>query len=158
MLSTAYGHDPEFFSTPNRKILEKYNRKKSASDPPMPCVQQEGCPCWTAEQLSTALPPSMNYHHINARACLNPRNLKLGSYAIENFENVAPESYTTSGDGFQLFTTDAICGVTNRNYPGAPPDTLQPITTAEAESCKNLLIAHANAHKTDRLIWDCFAE
>jgi len=38
----------------NPRILEVYNRKKQATDPDMPCIQ-EPCPCWSQEELE-ALP------------------------------------------------------------------------------------------------------
>jgi hypothetical protein len=37
---------------PSTKILENYNKKKTASDPDMPCVASP-CPCWTSEQLAS---------------------------------------------------------------------------------------------------------
>ena len=41
------GGDPAELDVPNRKILENYNKKKTESDPAMPCVQPGPCPCWT---------------------------------------------------------------------------------------------------------------
>lgn len=35
---------------PNTKILENYNKKKTVSDPSMPCVHAP-CPCWTPAEL-----------------------------------------------------------------------------------------------------------
>ncbi len=34
------------------KILENYNKRKSAGDPDMPCIQQSSCPCWTSNELA----------------------------------------------------------------------------------------------------------
>lgn len=36
---------------PTSKILQRYNAHKSPTDPPMPCVQQQACPCWTAQEV-----------------------------------------------------------------------------------------------------------
>ena len=39
-------------SAPSGKILTNYNKRKTDSDPAMPCVKvEEPCPCWTAEEL-----------------------------------------------------------------------------------------------------------
>jgi hypothetical protein len=37
---------------PSTKILENYNKKKTATDPDMPCVQVP-CPCWTDAELAS---------------------------------------------------------------------------------------------------------
>ncbi|MGB5278386.1 MAG: hypothetical protein WBO73_02585 [Gammaproteobacteria bacterium] len=40
-------------NAPSGRILANYNKRKLASDPPMPCIVVEPpCPCFTAEQLS----------------------------------------------------------------------------------------------------------
>lgn len=36
----------------NTKILDNYNKKKQAGDPPMPCVKVP-CPCWTDAELAS---------------------------------------------------------------------------------------------------------
>ncbi len=36
----------------SQKVLDNYNRKKTADDPDMPCIQQDAiCPCWTMDEL-----------------------------------------------------------------------------------------------------------
>lgn len=35
---------------PNSKILGNYNKKKTVTDPAMPCIQVP-CPCWSADEL-----------------------------------------------------------------------------------------------------------
>lgn len=38
---------------PSSRILQKYNSRKSANDPGMPCVViAEPCPCWTNDELA----------------------------------------------------------------------------------------------------------
>ncbi len=37
--------------TPSDKILERYSALKKATDPQMPCIQQQACPCWTAQEI-----------------------------------------------------------------------------------------------------------
>ena len=145
--------DPAELDVPNREILENYNRRKTASDPPMPCVQQETCPCWTADQVSTVLPPAMNFDVNFPHACLNSAT----TAALENFENG-----TGVEPGIQLLASNVegerFCDVNNFNYPGGPPDASLAITAEEFESCKSILAAHANDSKTDGIVWDCFTQ
>jgi len=151
------GGDPAELDVPNRVILQNYNKKKTDFDPPMPCVQQhtESCPCWSAEQVSTVFPPSMNIDVNYSHACLNDPSLAV----LENFENGSPHTsgiqLTTGGSGFEMG-----CLVVNHDYPGGPPETSQGATPEEVESCKAILATHANApgnHVTG-LVWDCFTE
>jgi hypothetical protein len=44
--------DPFENCTPSSpKLLDIYNRKKTVTDPEMPCVQPTACPCWTPGEL-----------------------------------------------------------------------------------------------------------
>lgn len=36
---------------PSSKILQRYNALKTPTDPQMPCVQPQGCPCWTTQEI-----------------------------------------------------------------------------------------------------------
>ena len=46
-------YDELLRAAPSGKILESYNRKKSETDPDMPCIRiQEPCPCWTEAELA----------------------------------------------------------------------------------------------------------
>jgi len=36
---------------PSSKILERYNELKRLTDPQMPCVQRQECPCWTTQEI-----------------------------------------------------------------------------------------------------------
>ena len=138
---------------PNRQILQNYNNRKTEIDPPMPCVQPGGCPCWTADQISTLLPPSMN---IDAKfppnACLNIQTLAvLVNY--ENGKNVAPWIQLRAGNT----TNEEYCRVDNSGYPLGPPTISLSITGEEFQTCKSLLAARAN-FVTNGVVWDCFAE
>jgi hypothetical protein len=40
-------------AAPSGRILANYNKKKTETDPPMPCiVVEEPCPCWTSAELA----------------------------------------------------------------------------------------------------------
>lgn len=47
-------------SVPQGRILEKYNEKKSATDPAMPCINVAAneCPCWTEVQIAAFPSPT----------------------------------------------------------------------------------------------------
>jgi hypothetical protein len=147
------GGDPAELDVPNRKILQNYNKKKTEFDPPMPCVQQgvDDCPCWTAEQVSIVLPPSMDVDANYGHACFNGPSVAV----LENFDYGKNQS-----PGIQMsalnFTGEKGCHVKNFDYPGGPPSTSQPAEPEEVESCKAILAAHANANKVDGMVWDCF--
>ena len=81
-------HDADLLSeldVPNHNILRNYDNLKSDSDPAMPCLQQEvgGCPCWTADELLTMLPPETNFDANWPHACRNLSSLVL----LENVDN-----------------------------------------------------------------------
>ena len=155
---SPYG-EPAQLDVPNRMILQNYNSKKADFDPPMPCVQQaegESCPCWTAGQLLTILPPSMNIDVNFDNACFNdPSQSTLA--LLENFENGRFQS-----PGIQLSTDlpsfEEFCQITNDGYPGGPPTNILHVTGEEYESCRSLLAAHAYANMVAGHVWDCFAE
>lgn len=152
----APGDDPAALNTPHRNILENYNNLKTEADPPMPCVQPADCPCWTPEQLSMVLPPSMNFDAGFENACDNTSVAKI----IENFENVedgeiVPPMIQLSV--FELTNGAQFCNVGNTDYLGGPPEVVRlPVTDAELASCKSSLIAHANTHQVHNVVWDCF--
>ena len=60
-------------SKPNGKILENYNKKKSPTDPDMPCLKvQEPCPCWDQAELDSILFSDKEYGSINnVDSCIN---------------------------------------------------------------------------------------
>jgi hypothetical protein len=137
--------DPAELDVPNREILENYNRRKTDADPQMPCVQQEsagdGCPCWTADQLLTVLPPSTNIDLLVPHACLDTATMAL----LQNLEgglNTAPGIQLSAGND----PTEGFCAVRNFDYPGGPPEVDLPITQEEFQSCRALLADHANAN------------
>ncbi len=90
-LCVAYceAHDADLLSeldVPNRMILENYNRKKTESDPAMPCVPdvaQASCPCWSADELLEVFPPNSNVDANLPHACRNSAT----TAALENLEN-----------------------------------------------------------------------
>jgi len=47
--------DAETGNPPSANILEIYNKRRKATDPTMPCLQ-DPCPCWTEDDLDIALP------------------------------------------------------------------------------------------------------
>jgi hypothetical protein len=144
--------DPAELNVPNRNILQNYNEKKTEFDPPMPCVQPGGCSCWTADQLSMLLPPSMNIDvKYSPNACRNTETF-VALVNFENGKNVKPWIQLRAGNT----TYEEYCNVDKSGYPLGPPAIFLPITGEEFQTCKSLLAARANAAKTPGVVWDCF--
>lgn len=144
--------DPNELNTPNQKILANYNRKKTESDPPMPCVvaEVEACPCWTSAELKEMEPPSGNYDHNLLHACRNTKSV----VTLENYE------FGAEGPGYQLsvYSHEGCYVRKDRFYQGGPAAGSLWASEEEEESCRTLLINHARAHKVDGLFWDCFEQ
>lgn len=77
-----------FEATPSGKILERYNQKRSETDPTMPCINvNEGqCSCWNSEQItaldgvvnsSELMPPSSEEFHCSSISTENGNSLIL---------------------------------------------------------------------------------
>jgi hypothetical protein len=150
--------------TPNRNILETYNKLKTETDPAMPCVQQQpqGCPCWAEQQLETSLmPPASNFDANLENACSLANILSGGTRSIiENFENGTP-GFPSTGMFFQISAADfengtGECTAISGGFSGAPPDSRQPLNAEETALCKESLVAHAGRNKIDGIVWDCF--
>jgi hypothetical protein len=152
-LISLYG-DPNELNIPNQRILANYNRKKTESDPAMPCVLQEGgeepleaCPCWTAEQLEEMMPPTTNYDYNYPNACS-----ASSSTVLENFE------YGASGPAYQLavYSYEGCAVQKLREYVGGPPSGFSGLSSEEEDSCTTLLTNHARKYSSPGVVWDCF--
>jgi hypothetical protein len=42
----------ELTDPPRGRLLELYEKKRGVEDPNMPCIAQNTCPCWTADEVS----------------------------------------------------------------------------------------------------------
>lgn len=152
-LLSLYG-DPNELNVPNQRILANYNKKKTESDPAMPCVLQEGgeepleaCPCWTAVQLEEMMPPITNYDYNYPNACS-----ASSSTVLENFE------YQASGPAYQLAVYPYEgCAVSKfGGYVGGPPNGFSGLSPEEEDSCTTLLTNHARKYSNPGVVWDCF--
>ena len=140
-------------AAPSGRLLAKYNKKKSETDPPMPCVVvEEPCPCWEADKLANARPPSMNEDLNFPNACDNfgdDRELTL----IENFES------GSFNNGFQFATFGNACFVFNgTGDANLPPTVSLEVTEEELSACASSIIAHAQLWADPGRVWDCWPE
>jgi hypothetical protein len=135
---------------PNSKILANYNRKKTESDPPMPCLAQTvPCPCWTADELAAMFPAtSVDHCHnnldlndnstttctgLNVRNCFNLDQVEGGAGLVVN--------------GFSPNPTDPpMCFY--RSFAGLR---FMMLTTEVAAACSQELQARGNEGG-----WSCF--
>ena len=134
-------------AAPSGKILENYNKKKAETDPPMPCVVvEEPCPCWEADKLANARPPSMNEDLGFPNACFAESGFTL----IENRES--------GSVNFQFrVRPDATCAVTNEGQdPNLPAPVVLPLTLEEEAACRASIIAHAQIWADPGRVWDCW--
>ena len=141
-------------AAPSGRLLANYNKKKSETDPPMPCVVvEEPCPCWEANKLSNTRPPSMNEDFNFANACGNEAIFGDGFALIENFQS------GSFNDGFQVGTFGNDCFVFNSNEnPDLPSPVLLEVTEEEASACRGSIIAHAQLWADPGRVWDCWPE
>ena len=151
--------------TPSRRLLETYNKLKTDADPAMPCVQPEGCPCWTEQQLETVLlPPASNFDENFDNACALANILGGGTRRIiENFENGVAVPFPPTGSFYQMSSAEfpdgtGQCTFFSRDFAGAPPNNRLPLNAAETTFCRDTLLAHASLNKIDGIVWDCFNE
>lgn len=148
-LDSLYGN-PDELAMPDQRILDIYNKKKSESDPAMPCVlaESEACPCWSTEQLEELMPPTSNFDVYLANACRSSSS----SAVLENFEN------GSSGPGFRIavYSFEGCSVRKYQGYPGGPPSGFSNATPEEEESCKSQLISHARKYGNPGIVWDCF--
>ena len=147
--------DPSELKMPDQRILNKYNRKKKESDPPMPCVLDESgddslgdCPCWTAVQLDQMMPPNTNFDYNLPNAC----QASSSASVLENYEN---------GDDGRIFQIAIYafegCTVSNdAGIPGGPPSGFAFPTAEEKDACMTLLANHARKYSISGVVWDCF--
>ena len=142
------GGDPNSLDIPSRQILANYNKKKTAGDPPMPCVSNP-CPCWDADMIALATPPAYPDNNFE-NAC---RNQELGNdrTLIENFDG---------SDYWQLLThRDGYC---QRNDPfnqlSSNGAVTLPLSPDEKAACDAQITAHENANKIHGVVWDCFTQ
>ena len=90
---------------PSGTILESYNKKKTESDPGMPCIKAEApCPCWSNEELI----------EINGQ---QPSGLPYGVFNCQHsltgtVDTISIFEHGTSGAGLQL----AVAGKDSQQY------------------------------------------
>ncbi len=123
-------NEPRDNSVANEKILENYNRKKTAGDPDMPCLRV-GCPCFDAVDLAAL---------DDLTVCSTPGKIE-GVF----LSNVVPR-------GCNLDRALAASGPTGLRcaYQDTDPATCQILTSTsfqttldEFTTCRDLLLAEA---------------
>jgi hypothetical protein len=122
---------------PDPGILRSYNKKKSQTDPTMPCVQQNLCPCWNAEELA-GVGFSFTPHSLELFW-----NRSVDIEALRLAENRVATDDSPYG-GFTSVSVDDTNTADNCTYfyadlaPNAPSPIIrvQDITQAQADMCK----------------------
>jgi hypothetical protein len=152
--------DPDALDVPSLKILENYNRKRQETDPPMPCVQDDPCPCWTEEQLTELVTPTPEQANTNFfGACADGPIFGLDPIiVIECRDPVLEPEETECFWQVSLRDSDGElrCAVANETQSGnGPPTNGQEITAEQFTACEALLRARAEPDATSE-VWPCF--
>lgn len=146
--------DPGELNMPNRRILENYNKKKTETDPPMPCALPvdpiEPCACWTGVELEEMMPPIVNEDRWYENACYSSSSAAvLVNYETQEF-----------GDYFVLDVYESEgCSVRKRGkfaHLGPDAGVANGLSAEETASCRAMLTDHARKYSTPGMVWDCF--
>lgn len=121
---------------PSRAILDAYNRKKTDSDPAMPCVKPPGCPCWSETELG-AIGLSYTPNLVNYFPNIFPT---FSTFALVENRVVTDEFPFGAFQVAQIDFSDVnVCRYFNADFaPNLPPPIIrvQEVTDSEAEACK----------------------
>ena len=138
-----------------RQILENYNALKKDTDPPMPCVQQQACPCWTAQEIS-AIGLTWSPHELDFFP--NDFSPYYVSYSLVEIRTSSDGAYQSAGVSY---------------YPGQQPaaqcvytyyDALDPtkyivrsqeISVPQADACKAQITQQVNSLGNDGVPVTC---
>jgi hypothetical protein len=127
-------------SRSSKRIYNRYERKRGAGDPEMPCVQQPiaetavaaaACPCWSGDELSGYLDRNPS----DATSCTIDSN----SGSQQNFDNVVVSGAgMLSMSSFGSLDGQPSCGLYDTCEDGncPPMSRLMPISTAQALACE----------------------
>ncbi len=128
-------------AAPSRRILANYNKKKQATDPPMPCILvEEPCPCWSNAELESIEGLAPNNDIINL----------LCTDFTSNFRLI----FTQEGPPIQIALTfqtanQFICAYENTQTVPSISRNLSTsqntLTFAEGAICADQLLSHCDA-------------
>jgi hypothetical protein len=130
--------------TPHKKILENYDKKRTESDPTMPCVVYTNpCPVWTPEELATIgyttdgsiLQVNDWYRSSNSYEQLIDQ--EIGYDSLGNRINIGASVYTTNGVDF----TGIFLRYDSSDFEGRIYRRLQ-LTADEYSACKQQIYDH----------------
>lgn len=89
------------------RFLQKYNRKKTAADPEMPCLSQNACPCWSTNAISAARWLDMSVPATCATFAAENVSFDMlattGTYADPEFNSLSVTKHTPDGVNFNHY-------------------------------------------------------
>ena len=126
---------------PSGRILANYNRKKTATDPAMPCIKvEEPCPCWSSADLNELDGVMWDGHSSissfvtepGGRACFDSATTtNLSALEIERSNTGQIEHFTQAATGVIPSASFVFCSFTrNRNGPDGSTTQIQLSTSA----------------------------
>lgn len=114
---------------PNSKILANYNKKKTATDPEMPCIQHP-CPCWSLEEIA-------GIHSDGMAVCVPSTNkLQIVNTTTDISQNLA-EADTNAGRERCRYIDLNTAPRTVRSF-AITPEEAQSCYAAVVQACSSL--------------------
>ncbi len=132
---------------PSGIILESYNKKKTDSDPAMPCIMDEApCPCWTNEELveiNGQQPSGLPYGVFNCQHALTGTVDMISIY--EHGTGGGDLQLAAAGRYNQQYDTVYRCGYVNQQSAMQVSRLLttdaETLTQAQYETCRQELLS-----------------
>ncbi len=120
------------------RVLERYNKRKTASDPDMPCVSQSVCPCWETSYTSS----SFWLGKSSAPTCLSTDQPTIRSAELLSGPDASAPDYAS----MQTFSASTD-GVSFQNYC-ALTDMSQGISTFQEISDTDAMVCAMQVQST----------
>jgi hypothetical protein len=132
---------------PSGIILESYNKKKTESDPGMPCIMaKEPCPCWSKEELieiNGQQPSGLPYGVFNCQHALTGNVDTISIY--EHGTSGADLQLAAAGRYYQQYDTVYRCGYVNQQSTKLVNRLLATdagtLTQAQYDTCRQELLS-----------------
>ena len=112
------------------RVLERYNKRKTASDPDMPCVSQSVCPCWDNSYTSSSYwsaKPQATCLSTDQPTVRSAELLSGSDLAAPDYASMQTFSASTDGVSFQHY-----CALTDMSQSIS---TFQEISETDAMVC-----------------------
>jgi len=112
----------------SQKVLDRYNAKKTAADPDMPCLVAGACPCFTQEELES-FPPQPAGVYADCDSMLPVTKLTASA-----------DPFITAEVNEQLDPATCLYFYEDGNGPGANVLRSEALTAEQAAACRGAIL------------------